>query len=87
MKQVVVERERTTVTLDELSNSKGYVMRGNKGDFIIARDTNGDFIWVRLTPTKNTSKPVRSYETLKSAIKDKIDNGFEVYEYETVDVA
>ena len=85
-KQVVARRSDDVVTLDELSNNKGYVMRGIKGDYIIARDTDGNFIWVRLIPTKNTSKPVHAYATLKEAIKDKIDNGFDVFEYDTVEV-
>lgn len=87
MKKVVAERTDVVVTLDELSTNKGYVMVGNKGEFIIARDTNGNYIWVRLNPTKTTAKPVKSFGTLKDAIKDKLDKGYEVFEYETIEVA
>lgn len=78
MKQVEI---RTTVFTDELSNEKGYVMMGRKGEFITARDTDGKYIWVRLNPTKADSKPVHSYPTLKDAVEDKINNGYEVFEY------
>jgi len=82
VRQVVATRpEELTVTLDELSNNKGYVMKGNKGDFIIARDTLGDYIWVRLNPTKSIAKPKHSYATLASAIEAKLDAGYDVFEY------
>ena len=74
------------VTLDELSNEKGYVMRGDKGDFIIARDTDGKYIWVRLNPTKSNAKPIHAYDSLREAIEDKIDNGFDVFEYTEANV-
>lgn len=83
MKKVVV---RTQVFLDEVTPSKGYVMKGNKGDFITARDTNGDFIWVRLTPSK-TTKPVHRYDSITDAIKDKIDLGYEVFEYDKAELS
>lgn len=83
MKKVVV---RTTVYLDETSSDKGYVMRGNKGDFITARDVNGKFIWVRLTPSK-TTKPVHEYNTIQEAIEDKINRGYEVYEYSKAELS
>lgn len=82
MKKVVV---RTEVFLDEVTNAKGYVMKGNKGDFIIARDTDGDYIWVRLTPGK-TTKPVHAYETIKDAISAKLELGYEVFEYEKAEL-
>ena len=75
--KVVVRTERY---LDEISRSKGYVMKGQKGDFISARTPNNEFIWVRLTPAK-TTKPVHKYATLTEAIKDKLDKGYEVFEY------
>lgn len=82
MKKVVV---RTEVYLDEVTNAKGYVMKGNKGDYIIARDTDGDYIWVRLTPGK-TTKPVHSYETIKDAVNAKLELGYEVFEYEKAEL-
>ena len=82
VRQVVATRpESLTLTLDELANNKGYVMKGNKGDFIIARDTAGNYIWVRLNPTKSRAKAHNSYATLKDAIKAKLDKGFDVFEY------
>ena len=87
VRQVVEARpEELTVTLDELSTNKGYVMKGNKGDFIIARDTEGYYIWVRLNPTKNIAKAHNKYLTLKEAIADKLSKGFDVFEYTTADV-
>lgn len=82
VRQVVATKpESLTLTLDELSTSKGYVMKGRKGDFIIARDANGDYIWVRLNPTKNIAKAHNSFATLKDAIKAKLDKGYDVFEY------
>lgn len=82
VRQVVATRpESLTVTLDELSNNKGYVMKGRKGDFIIARDTAGNYIWVRLNPTKAIAKAHNAYATLAEAIKSKLDKGFDVFEY------
>lgn len=77
MKKVV---ERKEVFLEEVDGSKGYVMKGFKGDFILARDTYGDYIWVRLTPGKVT-KPVNTYNDPQEAIKDKLAEGYEVYEF------
>lgn len=71
---------RTERYLDEISRSKGYVMKGNKGDFISARTPDNKFIWVRVTPGK-TTRPVNEYETLTEAIKDKLEKGYEVFEY------
>ena len=87
VRQVVATRpESLTLTLDELANNKGYVMKGNKGDFIIARDTAGNYIWVRLNPTKSIAKAHNSYATLKDAIKAKLDKGFDVFEYSEVTI-
>jgi len=72
--------KRTTVYLDEVDNSKGYVMKGFKGDFITARQVDGKYIWVRLTPGK-TTKPVHKYDTVQDAIEDKLNNGYEVYQF------
>lgn len=73
---------RTERYLDEISRSKGYVMKGKKGDFISARTPEDKFIWVRVTPGK-TSTPVYAYDTLTEAIKDKLLKGYDVYEYTT----
>lgn len=77
--------KRTTVYLDEVDCSKGYVMKGFKGDFITARQVDGKFIWVRLTPGK-TTKPVHEYDTIQDAIEDKLNNGYEVYQFTEAEV-
>lgn len=83
MKQVEI---RTTVFTDELSVDKGYVMKGYKGDFITARDVDGKYIWVRLNPAKSNSKPVHTYDSLQEAVEDKIKKGYEVFEYDDVEL-
>lgn len=77
MKKVVEKKE---VFLEEVDGSKGYVMKGFKGDFILARDADKRYIWVRLAPGKVTT-PVHIYDTIQEAIKDKLDNNYEVYEF------
>lgn len=83
IREVVRENEVEVVTLSEVSKDKGYVMRGNKGDYILAKDTNGNFIWVKATPGSVT-KPVHTYRTIEEAIDAKIDN-YEVFEFDSVD--
>ena len=78
MLKVVFRSERY---LDEISRQNGYLMIGHKGKFISARTPENKFIWVRLNPP--TTKPVNEYDTLTEAIKDKISNGYDVYEYTT----
>lgn len=82
LKQVVTTTSNE-VRLDEVSSSKGYVMVGNKANYILAKNQDKKFIWVRVTPSKTASKPVHTYNDMASAIKDKIDNGYDVFEYES----
>jgi hypothetical protein len=84
MREVVAQT--TQLTVDNLDSTKGYVMDGRKGKFIIARDTDGKFIWVRLNPPKTTAKSVKSYSSLKEAVKDKLDRGYQVFEYSEIEV-
>lgn len=79
MRKVVVADENV-VTLDDVTANKCYVMKGRKGDFILARDVEGSFMWVRLTPAK-TTKPVHKYSTAKEAVEDKLNLGYDVFEY------
>lgn len=79
MRKVVVADENV-VTLNDVTTNKCYVMKGRKGDFILARDVNGNFMWVRLTPAK-TTKPVNKFASAKEAIKAKLELGYEVFEY------
>jgi len=83
MKQVVLTQDTSTVLIDNVSKKSGYVMIGNKGDYVLGRDTEGKFIWVRVTPGK-TTKPVNAYGTIRDAIEDKIEKGYDVYEYTTL---
>ena len=78
-RQVVISREVTTenATLD-----KGYLMVGNNGEFILARTPEDKFIFVRVNAGKVT-KAVNAYDTLKEALEDKIEKGYEVFEYKT----
>ena len=82
MRKVIVSRE---VTTKDATVSKGYIMKGNKGDFMLARDTEGRFIWVRLNPPKIT-KVFNAYDTLQEALEAKIEDGYEVLEIDEDDI-
>ena len=82
MRKVIVSRE---VTTQDATVSKGYIMKGNKGDFMLAKDTEGRFIWVRLNPTKIT-KIFNAYDTLQEALEAKVDDGYEVLEIDEDDI-
>lgn len=81
MRRVVTQLSSDEVRLDEVSTGKGYVMAGDKANFILSKDTDGNFIWVRVTPGK-IGKPVHTYSTMKDAIADKLNKDYEVFEYE-----
>ena len=82
MRKVIVSRE---VTTQDATVSKGYIMKGNKGDFMLARDTEGRFIWVRLNPPK-IAKVFNAYDTLQEALEAKVDDGYEVLEIDEDDI-
>ena len=82
MRKVIVSRE---VTTKDATVSKGYIMKGNKGDFMLARDTEGRFIWVRLNPPKIT-KIFNAYDTLQEALEAKVNDDYEVLEIEEDDI-
>ena len=84
MREVVARVE--ALIIDNLDSSKGYVMVGGKGKYIIARDTFGKYIWVRLTPAKTTAKAVKSFNTLREAVANKLNAGYKVYEYSSASV-
>jgi hypothetical protein len=84
MIRTVVERT-DELLLDNCTASSGYAFDGDKGTFILAKDTNGKFIWVRLTPGK-VGKPVHEYDSVKEAIKSKMDLGFDVYAYDEAEL-
>lgn len=83
IREVIEQTEE--LLLDNCTTSNGYAFDGNKGTFILAKDTNGKFIWVRLTPGK-VGKPVNEYDSIKEAIKAKIDLGFTVYSYDEAEL-
>ena len=82
MRKVIVSRE---VTTKDATLSKGYIMKGDKGDFMLARDAEGRFIWVRLNPPKIT-KVFHAYDTLQEALEAKVDDGYEVLEIDEDDI-
>ena len=82
MRKVIVSRE---VTTKDATTSKGYIMKGNKGDFMLAKDTEGKFIWVRLNPPKIT-KIFNAYDTLQEALEAKVNDGYEVLEIDEDDI-
>ena len=82
MRKVIVSRE---VTTKDATVSKCYIMKGNKGDFMLARDTEGRFIWVRLNPPKIT-KVFNAYDTLQEALEAKVEDGYEVLEIDEDDI-
>lgn len=84
MREVLLER--TELYLDDVTANNGYAFEGVKGTFILAKDTNGKFIWVRLTPGK-VGKPVHAYDDVKSAIKAKIEDGFTVYQFDDAELS
>ena len=82
MRKVIVSRE---VTTENATVSKGYIMKGKKGDFMLAKDTEGKFIWVRLNPPKIT-KIFNAYDTLQEALEAKVNDGYEVLEIDENDI-
>lgn len=83
MRQVI--KDRNEVTISEATKARGYVMKGNKGEYLLAMDTQGKFIWVRLNPPKIT-KVRNAYDTLQEALEDKINQGYEIFEIDEGDV-
>ena len=81
----VITRPAELVLDDCKATDNGFAFVGDKGTFILARNTDGLFIWVRLTPGK-VSKPVHAYDTVKEAIKDKMDAGYTVFAYDDAEL-
>ena len=81
MRNVVIQHE---VTASNATDKFGYIMQGDKGNFMLAKDTAGKYIWVRLCPPK-VSKPVNAYNTLQEALEDKIEQGYTVTQVEDGD--
>ena len=82
MRKVIVSKE---VATKDATVSKGYIMKGNKGDFMLARDTEDRFIWVRLNPPKIT-KVFNAQDTLQEALEAKVGDGYEVLEIDEDDI-
>lgn len=68
--------------VEETSKEFNYIMEGGKGKYILARDTEGKFIWVKVGG--GTTKPVKRFDTIKEAIESKLDK-YTVVEYEDID--
>lgn len=83
-KKVVIEREKPEVTLNELKSDKGYAMIGNKGIYILVKNHNGLFSFVRVDKPALTSKPANEYGTAAGAIKEKIERGYEIVQYDVI---
>lgn len=84
MLKTIVTKKENTILLSECGTKNGYAFKGKKGIFILADTTHNDYAWVRLTPGKLT-KPVNDYSTIEDAITDKINAGYEVVAFETLE--
>ena len=82
MREVILRREELTV--EDVTTNKGYIMLGNKGKYILARDTFGNFIWVKLDPS-NITKPVKNYSSVKEAVRAKLEDGYTVFEFSSLE--
>lgn len=82
MRQVILRREELTV--EDVTTSRGYIMRGNNGKYILARDVEGYYIWVKLDPS-NITKPLNKYSSAKEAVKAKLTAGVDVFEFGSLD--
>lgn len=77
MKTVVETRE---TTLDNVTTKKVYGFVGSNDElYILGRKPDGKYFFNSIN---KTGKPVNEYETLSEALKDKMDNGFGILEFE-----
>lgn len=79
-----VEIKRQTVSSNELEADKGYAMIGNKGIFILVRNHEGNFNFVRIDEPSLTSKPNKTYSCAQTAVEEKIRGGYTVVEYDCI---
>ena len=82
MAKRTVVKEQAKVTLDNISTKKGYAMVGTKGIYILARTVCDNVSFVKLG---GTTKPVNEYGSLTEAIEDKLNQGFNVFEFDSVE--
>lgn len=81
MVKTVVETRETT--LNDVSNKGIYGFVGSNGElYLLGRDTDGKYIFNSLA---KTGKPVNAYDTIKGALKAKMDEGKEVLEFDSVE--
>ena len=77
MKAVVETRE---TTLDNVTTKKVYGFVGSNGElYILGRTPDGNYFFNSIN---KTGKPVNEYTSLGEALKDKMDNGFAILEFE-----
>lgn len=76
--KTVVETKETT--LDNVSTKKVYGFVGSNGElYLLGRKPDGHYFFNSIN---KTGKPVNEYETLAEALKAKMDNGFDILEFE-----
>ena len=77
MKTVVETRE---TTLDNVTTKKVYGFVGSNGELYILGRKSDDIYF--FNSINKTGKPVNEYSSLEEALKDKMDNGFDILEFE-----
>ena len=76
--KTVVETKETT--LDNVTTKKVYGFVGSNNElYILGRKPDGNYFFNSIN---KTGKPVNEYSSLEEALKDKMDNGFDILEFE-----
>ena len=76
--KAVVETKETT--LDNVTTKKVYGFVGSNNElYILGRKPDGNYFFNSIN---KTGKPVNEYPSLEEALKDKMDNGFDILEFE-----
>ena len=74
--KTVIETKKTT--LDNVTTKKVYGFVGSNGElYILGRKPDGNYFFNSIN---KTGKPVNEYSSLEEALKDKMDNGFDILE-------
>ena len=77
MKTVIETRE---TTLDNVTTEKVYGFVGSNGElYILGRKPDCNYFFNSIN---KTGKPVNEYTSLEGALKDKINSGFDILEFE-----
>lgn len=76
--KVVIEKRETT--LEDVTTKKVYGFVGTNGElYLLGRKPDGVYFFNSIN---KTGKPVNEYNTLEEALKNKMDNGFEILEFD-----